>query len=165
MAEIWDLVNENKKKTGFLIDRNDADKIPGGFYHVTIRVWIKDVDGKVLLTQRHPGRPDGLLWESTSGAVVHNEESKHGAVREVFEETGIVINEDELIYLGDSVLHNSIEENYMLRLNDFQFIFIQEDEIINAKSVTVDEIEKLKNRMTQAAWISFEKYRDKLVRL
>ena len=165
VPELWDLVNKDKKRVGKTYVRYSENPIPEGLYHITARVWIKKPDGKLIILQRHPTRADGLLWESTSGAIIHNEKSINGAVREVFEETGIVIDPKELIYLGDVVSNDCIEENYMCKLKRDQCIILQKDEIINAKFFDVDEFDKIKSLTTTAATISFNKFKPFLIQL
>lgn len=165
MLEKWDLVNKDKKKVGKTYVRYSNKSIPEGLYHITARIWIKKPDGKLIIVQRHPARVDGLLWESTSGAVIQNERSINGAIREVFEETGIVIGPKELIYLGDIVSDDCIEENYMCRLKHDQCIILQKDEIINAKFFDINELDKIKGLMTAAAVISLDKFKPFLISL
>jgi 8-oxo-dGTP diphosphatase len=43
------------------------------------------------------------LWEASKGAVLTGEDSINGAKRELFEETGIRCNYDELFSLGTLV--------------------------------------------------------------
>lgn len=165
VPELWDLVNKDKKKVGKTYVRYSENPIPEGLYHITARVWIKKPDGKLIIVQRHPARVDGLLWESTSGAVIHNERSINGAVREVFEETGIVINPKELIYLGDVISNDCIEENYMCKLKHDQCIILQKDEIINAKFFDINELDKMKSLITTAAIISLDKFKPFLIKI
>ena len=48
-----------------------------------------DADGKVLLTQRPPGKPDAGLWEFPGGKVEEDEAPEAALVRELREELGI----------------------------------------------------------------------------
>ncbi|MBR7161339.1 MAG: NUDIX domain-containing protein [Clostridia bacterium] len=113
MAEIWELVDEQKRKTGILHERAYSEQIPKGFYHIVVEIWTKTRDGELLLTQRHPQKPMGLLWECTMGSVVVGEESREGAARELAEETGIYAREEDLIYLGDTFHSNWIVDSYL----------------------------------------------------
>ena len=38
-----------------------------GEYHLTVEVWIVDSSNRILLSQRHPSRNNGLLWECSGG--------------------------------------------------------------------------------------------------
>ena len=57
MAEIWELVDEQKNRTGILHERAYSEWIPKGLYHIVVEIWTKTKDGKILLTQRHPAKP------------------------------------------------------------------------------------------------------------
>lgn len=46
-------------------------------------------DGRLLLTQRPPGGPLGLLWELPGGKVEPGESPEHALVREIREELGV----------------------------------------------------------------------------
>ena len=56
-----------------------------------VSVWIRNRHGEFLLSQRHPDKPYPLYWECTGGSVLACESSLEGAVREVREELGLVL--------------------------------------------------------------------------
>ena len=49
---------------------------------------VRDGD-RVLLTQRPPGGPLGLLWEFPGGKIEEGESAEHALVREIHEELGV----------------------------------------------------------------------------
>ena len=86
--EIWDLYDENRKLTGCTHVRGET--IPEGCYHLVVHVWIKNSEGKYLISQRSANRPTfPLLWECVGGSVVAGENSIDGAIREAKEEVGV----------------------------------------------------------------------------
>ena len=113
MSEIWELVDEHKRKTGILHEREFSELIPKGFYHIVVAIWTRTPDGKILLTQRSPDKQMPLLWECTMGSVLVGEESPAAAVRELEEETGIHAKEEGMLYLGDTYYSNWIVESYL----------------------------------------------------
>ena len=70
MSEKWDLVDINKNKTGITHKRNSKLPIPKDMYHLAVEIWIIKPNGEMLLTQRHPNKNYGLMWEATGGAVL-----------------------------------------------------------------------------------------------
>ena len=52
-----------------------------------------DVDGRVLLAQRPPGKTMAGLWEFPGGKVESGERPEDSLIRELKEELGIIVNE------------------------------------------------------------------------
>ena len=73
--EIWDLYNENRELTGQ--DQIRGEEIPQGYYHLVVHVWIRNSNGKFLISQR------------SAGSVLKGEDSLTGALRETKEEVGL----------------------------------------------------------------------------
>ena len=162
MTEIWELVDANKRKTGILHERIRSDLIPKGFFHIVVEIWTRTPDGRILLTQRSPEKPMGLLWECTMGSVLVGEESLDGAVRELAEETGISANKDELIFLGDTFYDNWIADSYLYLPKDKPALRLQPEEVCDAKFVSVEEVEQYSDTLTTKVWEHFCKYKDKI---
>ena len=95
MPELWDAYDKEGNKLGFDLVRGEP--IPEGVYNLVVQVFAVSADGKVLITQRDPRKPHGLQWEVTGGAVCKGEDEVQGAVRELLEETGLVIGAEQLI--------------------------------------------------------------------
>lgn len=85
--ELWDGVDREGNPLGVDLVRGAA--IPEGVYHQVVMVLTVTDRGNVLITQRHPDKPFGLLWEITGGSVLKGEPPLEGAVRELEEEVGI----------------------------------------------------------------------------
>ncbi len=86
--ELWDLYTFDRKPTGRTHIR--GEKIPEGFGHLVVHVWIQNKEGKFLMSQRSASRNAfPLLWETVGGSVLAGENSLEGALREVKEEIGI----------------------------------------------------------------------------
>ena len=62
MGELWELVDDKRRKTGLLHERGSNKAIPNGMFHIAAEVWIKNRRNELLLTQRHPAKTFGLLW-------------------------------------------------------------------------------------------------------
>jgi len=91
--EIWDLYNDRRELTGLRHIR--GERIPQGYYHLVVHVWLRSSCGKYLISQRSADRTSfPLMWECTGGSVLKGEDSLSGAVREVWEELGIRLPEE-----------------------------------------------------------------------
>ncbi len=94
--ELWDVYDENGLFTGKVIERGD-ELLPGK-YHILVLGVIRNSDGFYLATQRsrkakYPGK-----WEFPGGAAKHGETPFHAVKRELMEEIGVEISEDDLVH-------------------------------------------------------------------
>ena len=140
MAEYWDLYDENRNPLGRTIKRGDA--FAEGEFYVCCEIWIQNSKGELLMTQRHPDKKAGGLWEFTGGGVLAGETTSQAAVRELKEELGICVEESEL-----SLLAVYQQKNY------FMDIFV-----LRKKLETVSQMKEEK----QTVWsvgLRYEKYR------
>ena len=65
---------------------------------VSARIVLTDRSGRVLLFHgRDPGRPGVSSWFTPGGGAENGEELRQTAVRELFEETGLRIGEEQLV--------------------------------------------------------------------
>lgn len=162
MSEIWELVNEKKEKTGILHEREFSELIPKGLYHIVVEIWTVTRDGTVLLTQRSPLKPMGLLWECTMGSVLAGEESLAAALRELHEETGIDAPQEALIYLGDTYNSNWIVDSYLYIPKEKPKLSLQEEEVADAKFVPFCDMDAYSGEIVDGVWKRFCKYRKKI---
>jgi 8-oxo-dGTP pyrophosphatase MutT (NUDIX family) len=78
----------------------------GAIHRTTARVLPVSPDGEVLLLQdQDPARPGVLRWGSIGGALDPGETHEQAAVREVREETGIVVDPALLVGPVDAGSH------------------------------------------------------------
>lgn len=88
-GELWDVYDENRVKTGRLHRRGDYLK--PGEYHLVVHVWMRNRQGKFLITKRAPNKGFPNMWESTGGSALSGDDSLTAAIREVKEETGLTL--------------------------------------------------------------------------
>lgn len=88
-GELWDIYDENRNPTGRIHRRGD-DLAPGD-YHLVVHIWLRDPQGRFLMTRRSPNKGYPLLWEATGGSALAGDDSLTAALREVKEETGLVL--------------------------------------------------------------------------
>ena len=160
--ELWDLYDKNRNLTGKTQIR--CEKIEKGYHHLVGTINTK---GKILLTQRHPSKNHGLLWECTRGAVTAGENSLDGAIRELYEETGLKVKKENLILINTSLIDNYIMDTFVNKY-DFKLedITLQKIEVVDAKVVTIEEFEEMNRHglIVPSIWSRYEKYKQNLLK-
>ena len=159
MTEYWDLYDADRKPLGRTIKRGDA--FADGEYYVCCEIWIQNSKGQFLMTQRHPDKKAGGLWEFTGGGVLAGETTKQAAVRELNEELEVFVEENELELLAVYRQKNYFMDIFVLRKDlDIEALVLQPEEVVDAKWVSQDEMLKMKEEK-QIVWsvgIRYEKY-------
>lgn len=92
--ELWDAYDREGTPLGFDLVRGEP--MPEGVYHLVADIFPVTTDGRVLITKRHPDKAWGGYWETTAGGVVKGETPVEGALRELREETGVVLSARDL---------------------------------------------------------------------
>ena len=141
MAELWDIYDDHREKTGRTHRR--GDRLAAGDYHLIVDV-CTIARGRLLMTRRHPQKHWGGLWECTGGAVQTGEDTLLGALRELREETGIPARARDLILLGSAQGENFFCDSFLLlRDSAPDEIHLQASEVTAARWVTVKEFDEL----------------------
>ncbi len=148
--ELWDLYNESGESLG--IDHIRGEEIPDNCYHLVVHVWIKNSNNQFLLSKRSENRPTfPLMWETVGGSVLKGETSIEGALREVKEEIGIDLTEDngKLIFrkvrqIINGKKFNDILDVWMFNYNGNAILDnATTDEVCETKWLTMKEIKVL----------------------
>ena len=92
MPEIWDIYDRNRTFTGRTMLRGEP--MEEDAYHLVVSVWIRNSEGKWLLSRRAENKSHPLKWEPVGGSVLAGEDSLSGALREVQEELGISLKKE-----------------------------------------------------------------------
>lgn len=148
--ELWDLYDENRNPIGR--EHTRGNEIPDGCYHLVVHAWIRNSEGKYLISQRSASRPNlPLMWETVGGSVLKGETSLQGAIREVKEEVGIDIigTENNLVFSQvrkqiNGKKFNDILDVWLFEYNgEVQLDKATTDEVEQTKWLTVAEIKEL----------------------
>ena len=132
--EIWDLYDEQGRKTGETWERSRAREIPEGRYHIVCDILIRHQDGDFLLTLRdsrkevYPG-----CWEaSAGGSALAGETPEEAARREMLEETGLIAERLELIGITRKPGSRSVIYAYLGTVScDKSSVRLQEGETVD----------------------------------
>ena len=140
MAEYWDVFDENRVFQNRTIRRGDP--FAEGEYYVCCEVWVQNSKGELLITQRHPNKKAGGLWEFVGGGVLAGESTAQAAVREVKEEIGITLAESELSLLHVYKRKNYFMDIYLVKKDfDIKEIVLDSNETIDARWATKEELQ------------------------
>jgi len=143
MPEYIDLYDADRNPLGITAERGAP--LEKGQYGLAAGVWIFSSKNEIFLTRRSlekrfmPGK-----WENTGGGVQAGETTRTAAVRELFEETGIVCEAEELVFIGTTTHENHFGDDFALR-RDFpaEQVQLQPGETCDAKWVTEEEFDRM----------------------
>ena len=161
MMEIWDLVDKNGNSTGIKWERVNHENIPDGLYHPCVEVWVR-VGDRLLIAHRHPDKSEGLKYDAPGGAVVSGESCIEGAVRELYEEVGILTTPDKLEFIGAVGAGRHYAVTYLLRLDSLPELKLQPGEVIGYKMVTRAELDAMTDELCKNCAARYIVYRDRL---
>ncbi|KGL63065.1 NUDIX hydrolase [Polaribacter sp. Hel1_85] len=124
MDELIDILTPEGKPTGKTALKSEAHK--NGWFHATVHIWLFTSDEKILLQKRalskkvFPG-----LWDiSVAGHIGAGETVLSSAKREVFEEIGLQLEEEELIKIGTRI--HQVSHKNGIQDNEHHHVFIAE---------------------------------------
>lgn len=145
--EIWDILDENRSATGKTVARGSAMK--KNDYHLIIHSWIKNKsNNKFLISKRKDDIFWGGFWQPTGGSAKANESSKNAAIREVYEELGVNLDNVDANLLfsyrftaekPDSV--SFFLDSWLFEVENDKFdVKCQIEEVSDFAWVTIDEL-------------------------
>lgn len=155
MEELIDVLDENGIKTGKVATRNQVHA--KGLWHRIVVIAIIDENGHILMQQRSSMvEIEPLKWDVTSaGHIQAGQTSKEAAIREVSEEVGLEIKEEDLKYLLtyndmeklENFLDSQFYDCYLVKLKniDIDKIKMQEEEVSQVKICNVNEVKEMIN--------------------
>ena len=144
--ELWDLYDKDKNLTGKIHER--GTRIEDGYYHLVVHVWIKNKEGKYLISRRDKERESyPLFLECPGGSVLKGETSLDGAIRETFEEVGIDLNN-----IPGKVIHTKIREHFHDIFD--AWLFSYDGEVDLSKATT--------NEVCEVMWMTLDEIKESL---
>lgn len=143
--ELWDLYNENREIIG---EHIRGEVLLENTFHLVVHVWIKNSQGKYLISQRSKKRSKHpLKWECVGGAVLKGENSLQGALREVKEEVGIDLTNCKGKMLFSKIrtkVKNSKSKNYKIFNNILDVWLFEYEGNVSLENATTDEVTQVK---------------------
>jgi len=140
--EVWDIYDEKRNLTGRTCIRGQA--MAEGENHLVVEVWVMNDQHQLLVTKRHPNKNNGSLWECTGGAAVAGENSLQAVRRELYEETSLVMKENDFILIEEAIHGewNTFLDTYVCHTTaEISQMHWQETEVVDGRFVTLEEFE------------------------
>ncbi len=138
--ELLDVYDDKAIKTGKVVERGTNDTNFKRGEHIAVAIIYIENDNNEFLIQK-TSKEKGGLYSSTGGHVNHNEEPIDTIKREVKEELGIDISNDNIISLGYLVYDFPVRFIFYLKKNiDINDIVLQKDEVESVSYMSIDEI-------------------------
>lgn len=153
MSEYLDILYDNGQKTGTTKLRTDVHK--DGDWHKEVYIWIVNDKDEILLQKRSPDKNDNPnMWDiSVAGHLSAGDASLDGAVREVNEELGIDITQNQFSFLGtiksarkhtETFINKTFGDVYLCRLSlDVDQVKLEENEVSEIKYFSVQELKDM----------------------
>lgn len=142
--ELIDIYDENRNKTGKTIKREDTDKLSENEYRIVAHCWIVNSEKQILMTQRSLTTERSGKWEDTHGGIRAGETSKQGMARELKEEIGIVVSDNELQLIKTMKKGNTLHDIYIVKkdvlLSEISF---NDREVMACKYATLDKFKEM----------------------
>jgi len=145
--ELFDLYDNLGNKLHRTMERGTPNN--EGEYHLVAHIWIRNSEGKYLIQQRNK-LSDRIphQWACTGGAVTSGEHSMQGAIRETYEEIGVLFQPEQLKlvkrFFVDDDFTNYITDLYLIEADVLiKDLKLDTVEVKQCAYYTLDEIQQL----------------------
>lgn len=142
--ELWDLYDKYRNKIGKTHVK--GTRTQKGEYHIAVRLWIVNSKDQLLIQRR---QLDNITWAgmweaAAAGSAITGDSSYEAVIRETREEIGLDISNDLLEPLFTVQFKNGFDDNYLLRRDvNIERLILQEEEVVDIKWATMDEIREM----------------------
>jgi 8-oxo-dGTP diphosphatase len=144
--ELFDVYNKGHTKIGRSIYRGTP--LADGEYGLVVHVWIKNSDGKYIISKRAKHKTFGGLWECPGGGAITGEISLETAIREVKEEIGITLDPQKgriIKFCVYEAIHMICDVWLFSQDISTDFFILQAEEVSDIRVVEPEEIMTLNN--------------------
>lgn len=153
MAEIWDIYDIYRNKTGRTMERGSNFK--EGDLHLVVHLCIFNTNGELLIQQRQKDK-EGFpnMWDiSVGGSALADETPQQAVMRETLEELGICIDLSQIRPQFTINFDQGFDDTFLVIADvDLNSLTLQEEEVQDAKWASRQEIFKM---MTEGSFIPY----------
>lgn len=157
--ELLDIYDDFGKTTGRVIKRGDKTVKLDKDEHIAVAViFVENSKGQFLMQKT--SKEKGGEYSSTGGHVNSGETPLESIKREVKEEIGIDIYNDEIVELGYLLYDMPLRYMFYLKKDiDIEDIIVQKEEVEYVKYMSAEEINKIieDKQITESHAIIFKK--------
>lgn len=153
MAEIWDIYDIYRNKTGRTMERGSNFK--EGDLHLVVHLCIFNTNGELLIQQRQKDKEDfPNMWDiSVGGSALAGETPQQAVMRETLEELGICIDLSQIRPQFTINFDQGFDDTFLVIADvDLNSLTLQEEEVQYAKWASRQEIFKM---MTEGSFIPY----------
>lgn len=138
--ELWDILDEKGIKTGRTILRGQP--FQDGEFMLAVHIYIYNSKNEFLIQKRSMNKQSWPgCWDCTGGAVISGEDSANAAIREVYEELGIIIEPFELEYISRLRRNHHIVDIWAVQKDvEISQCVLQEEEVDEIKYVSAKDL-------------------------
>lgn len=150
MDEFIDILNVDGKPSGETCLKSEAHK--KGIFHASTHIWIFDAQKNVLIQKRAADKDSfPNLWDiSVAGHISAGETPITSALREIEEEIGLIITENQLHFIGTAkkrvqhhlnFIDNELHYIYVCEIDfDIKTLKIQKEEVAAIKTIPLKDL-------------------------
>jgi len=145
--EFFDIYDETGQKLNKKALR--GTKLKDGEYQLVVNVWIKNSENKYLIQQRNKHTDDiPYMWATTAGVVTSGDTSMETAIKETFEELGVVLTKENLKlvkrYFVKDDYGNNIMDIYLIKQDiSLKDLVIDKTEVKQCRFASIKEIKTM----------------------
>ena len=160
--EYLDIVDESGQPTGKVISRRDAHD--RGILHRTAHVWVirkKNGRTEILLQKRSEEKESfpGMFDTSSAGHIPAGEEPLAAAIRELYEELGIIADPDQLEEAGTfRIRYEKVFHGSLFRDNEVTRVYVYK------KTVHIGSLKLQESEVSEVRWFDLENVWNEILR-
>ena len=139
--ELVDVYNQNREK----IITKDRHSLNKDEYLIGVRAIILNKDNKILITKRADNKKiEPLKWECNGGAIKAGESSLEGIKRELNEELGLIIYDENISFYKSIKRENEFTDIFIVYIDkDINELTFNDNEVCEAKYITIEQFDMM----------------------